>query len=44
MFVAPAAAPWEFENKEFMIVWGFMLGANDRQGSGGQLEVEVAGE
>jgi uncharacterized membrane protein YedE/YeeE len=27
MFVAPAAAPWEFENKEFMIVWGFMLGA-----------------
>jgi len=27
MFVAPAAAPWEFANKEFMIVWGFMLGA-----------------
>ncbi|AET33266.1 YeeE/YedE thiosulfate transporter family protein [Pyrobaculum ferrireducens] len=27
MFVAPAAAPWEPENKEFMIVLGFMLGA-----------------
>ncbi|AEA12578.1 putative inner membrane protein [Thermoproteus uzoniensis 768-20] len=27
MFVAPAAPPWDPRNKEFMIVWGFMLGA-----------------
>lgn len=27
VFVAPAAAPWEPANKEFMMVFGFVLGA-----------------